>query len=63
MCAVTQVHKQVLELATKNLPPTVKAVAAKLAQNAPTSKLIDCSKLDAYKVRGVGECEGCSASI
>jgi len=49
LLAAKEVHKQVLELATKNLPPTVKAVAAKLAQNAPTSKLIDCSKLDAYK--------------
>ena len=36
--------------ATKDLSPSVKAVASKLAQAAPTSKLVDCTKVEAYNV-------------
>lgn len=44
-------HHKVFEEATKNLPAGVKAVASKLTQNAPLTKLVDCTKKDAYKVR------------
>jgi hypothetical protein len=47
-----QVHHKVFEEATKNLPAGVKAVASKLVQNAPMTQLVDCTKKDAYKVRG-----------
>ena len=45
-----QVHHKVMNAATKNLSPEVKAVASQLAQAVPTSKLVDCTKKDAYSV-------------
>jgi chromosome segregation ATPase len=48
--AAKEVHHKVFEEATKNLPAGVKAVASKLTQNAPLTKLVDCTKKDAYKL-------------
>jgi len=39
-----------MNAATKNLSPEVKAVASQLAQAVPTSKLVDCTKKEAFSV-------------
>jgi hypothetical protein len=48
--AAKEVHHKIMVEATKGLPASVKAVASKLVQAAPTSKLVDCTKIEAYDV-------------
>merc|ERR1719389_1611937 len=47
--AAKEVHRKVIQEATAGAPSAVKAVASQLANGAPTSKLVDCGKIDAYK--------------
>ena len=47
--ACVQVHRKVIQEATAGAPSAVKAVASQLANGAPTTKLVDCGKIDAYK--------------
>merc|ERR1719409_1414688 len=47
--AAKEVHRKVIQEATAGAPSAVKAVASQLANGAPTTKLIDCGKIDAYK--------------